>query len=130
MSIDINPVEFVTEFKKFYLAYLEAIEFTEKETVLEGSDTDAFEFSSEALTKALITAAMFFSDNYELISQACDEPGYRMETAGHDFWLTSNGHGVGYWDRGLGDVGAKLTEMCKAEHPPEVYLGDDGKVQL
>ena len=27
------------------------------------------------------------------------------EKAGHDFWLTRNGHGAGFWDRGLGEVG-------------------------
>ena len=28
---------------------------------------------------------------------------------GHDFWLTRNGHGAGFWDRGLGPVGDRLT---------------------
>ena len=40
--------------------------------------------------------------------------------AGHDLWLTTNGHGVGFWDRGLGDLGDKLTELCKQF--PEVYM--------
>jgi hypothetical protein len=35
------------------------------------------------------------------------------EQIGHDFWLTRNGHGAGFWDRGLGVVGDKLTEICK-----------------
>jgi hypothetical protein len=34
---------------------------------------------------------------------------YPDENAGHDFWLTRNGHGVGFWDRGLGDLGDTLT---------------------
>lgn len=37
---------------------------------------------------------------------------YTSERAGHDFWLTRNGHGAGFWDRGLGDVGDKLTELA------------------
>src|SRR4051812_29933619 len=32
------------------------------------------------------------------------------EQAGHDFWLTRNGHGAGFWDRGLGAVGERLTK--------------------
>lgn len=28
---------------------------------------------------------------------------------GHDFYLTRNGHGAGFWDRGYGDVGDVLT---------------------
>ena len=31
-----------------------------------------------------------------------DSELYDEAQAGHDFWLTRNGHGVGFWDRGLG----------------------------
>ncbi len=38
-----------------------------------------------------------------------------QECAGHDFWLTRNHHGVGYWDRGLPDeLGEALTEAAHA----------------
>jgi hypothetical protein len=33
--------------------------------------------------------------------------------AGHDFWLTRNGHGAGFWDRGLGKIGDELTTAAK-----------------
>lgn len=42
------------------------------------------------------------------------------EQAGHDFWLTRQGHGAGFWDRGHGEIGDKLTEASKAYG--EVYL--------
>jgi len=32
---------------------------------------------------------------------------------GHDLWLTSHGHGAGFWDRGLGALGDRLTEASK-----------------
>lgn len=47
--------------------------------------------------------------------------------AGHDFWLTRNGHGAGFWDRGLGDVGERLTEAAKATGTASLYLDDDGQ---
>jgi hypothetical protein len=31
--------------------------------------------------------------------EAAYERGYSEERAGHDLWLTRNGHGVGFWDR-------------------------------
>src|SRR3954469_21534650 len=34
--------------------------------------------------------------------------------AGHDFWLTRNRHGAGFWDHGLGDVGERLTDAAHA----------------
>ena len=35
------------------------------------------------------------------------------EQAGHDFWLTRNGHGAGFWDRGLGELGDRLSEAAR-----------------
>ncbi len=35
------------------------------------------------------------------------------EQFGHDFILTRNGHGAGFWDRGLGDAGRRLTDAAK-----------------
>lgn len=35
------------------------------------------------------------------------------EYAGHDFWLTRVGHGAGFWDRGMGELGDRLTDACK-----------------
>lgn len=46
----------------------------------------------------------------------------------HDFWLTRNGHGAGFWDRGLGRVGDVLTQLSKPYGECWLYLGDDGKV--
>lgn len=31
---------------------------------------------------------------------------------GHDFWLTRNGHGAGFWDRGLGEFGDILSKWA------------------
>lgn len=53
---------------------------------------------------------------------------YDAASAGHDFWLTRNRHGAGFWDRGLGDVGERLTSACKPYGSYDLYVGDDGKV--
>ncbi len=37
----------------------------------------------------------------------------KAEQCGHDFWLTRNGHGAGFWDRGYGEDGNKLTALCE-----------------
>ena len=36
------------------------------------------------------------------------------EQAGHDFFLTRNHHGARFWDRGLGEVGERLTQAASA----------------
>lgn len=45
--------------------------------------------------------------------------------AGHDFWLTRNHHGAGFWDRGLGDIGERLTEMAHAYGECNPYVIDN-----
>ncbi len=51
-----------------------------------------------------------------------------LEQIGHDFWLTRCRQGVGFWDRGLGDLGDELTELARSFGELHLYVGDDGKV--
>ena len=39
--------------------------------------------------------------------------GYDEVQAGCDLWFTMNGHGVGFWDRDLEDVGDKLADLAR-----------------
>jgi hypothetical protein len=51
-----------------------------------------------------------------------------MDYAGHDFWLTRNHHGCGFWDRGLGELGDQLTKASQQFDEIDLYVGDDGKL--
>lgn len=48
--------------------------------------------------------------------------------AGHDFWLTRCGHGTGFWDRGLGNLGERLSTAAKVYGNVDLYVGDDGQL--
>ena len=51
----------------------------------------------------------------------------RLEQIGHDYVLTTGGHGAGFWDRGYGEAGDRLSEVCRAEGQEwSLYIGDDG----
>lgn len=62
-------------------------------------------------------------------------PGYSDERLGHDFWLTRNRHGAGYWDREELDVRLspdradtlrdRLTYLSHEFGPCDLYAGDD-----
>lgn len=54
--------------------------------------------------------------------------GYSPTQAGHDFWLTRNGHGAGFWDRNLGKIGDALTKAADAAGEVNLYVGDNGKI--
>lgn len=47
---------------------------------------------------------------------------------GHDFVLTRNRAGAGFWDRGMGEVGDRLTAHCQPYGGFHLYAGEDGVV--
>jgi hypothetical protein len=51
----------------------------------------------------------------------------RIGQIGHDYVLTTGGHGAGFWDRGLGEAGERLSEVCRAERQEwSLYEAADG----
>lgn len=54
-----------------------------------------------------------------------------MSSVGHDFWLTRNGHGAGFWDGDYPEaVGEALTKLSKEFGGQDIYVGDDGSIYL
>lgn len=47
------------------------------------------------------------------------------ELAGHDFALTRSGHGAGFWDRGLGEIGDRLSDMARSYGSADLYDEDN-----
>ena len=51
------------------------------------------------------------------------------ELGGHDFWLTRNGHGCGFWDRNdclPEEAGQRLTKAAGSLGEYDLYVDDDG----
>lgn len=46
----------------------------------------------------------------------------------HDFWLTRNCHGAGFWDGDYPVWGEKLTAIAHMFAEVDLYVGDDGKI--
>lgn len=87
---------------------------------------DAPELAPETRVKARELCADFLS--------YCQRTGIPLSDldvnqTGHDIWLTMQGHGAGFWDRGLGELGDRLTAACKT-FSADCYVGDDGLVHL
>lgn len=51
------------------------------------------------------------------------------EQMGHDFWLTRNHHGAGFWDRGLGALGESLTRAAHTFGDAHLYIDDEGSIR-
>lgn len=100
---------------------------------------DSDDIDADAMAKIEGECLVFMVENLadlEAYEDAClngtrvfdESKGSPSSYAGHDFWLTRNGHGAGFWDRGLEDLGDRLTEASKLAGETWVYVGDDNKV--
>lgn len=87
---------------------------------------DITDFAEESVRRAGEVCRDFARAN----ASDLDAIDMEAENVGHNFFLTRNGHGSGFWDRGLGIIGDRLTKACKAYGESGVYVGDDGRLYL
>lgn len=63
------------------------------------------------------------------LDAATEELGRTDDYHGHDFWLTRNHHGAGFWDRGYSPaLDKRLTDAAHVAGEANWYVGDDGLV--
>jgi hypothetical protein len=113
-----------------------------------GDNYDLEDIAPQAWQSMIVDCKRFQKEHAKLLKlaysydkTACDDDGkrlrpgtdYNSSKAGHDFWLSRNGHGAGFFDRGLGDTGEKLQSACgwKTSFPEiNLYIGDDKKIHI
>ena len=61
-----------------------------------------------------------------------DSSAWSDEQLGHDFWLTRNGHGAGFWDRGFAPapIGQALTKHAKSFGECYPFVTPRGKIAI
>lgn len=80
------------------------------------------DIAPEALAKMAADCAAFQTAHWDDISSD-------VERAGHDFWLTRNGHGAGFWDGDWPiDVGKRLTLAAHDFGECHLFKGEDGQI--
>lgn len=119
--------------------FAEALLFTTSHTNEEGitlhEELRGFEFFVQSMESIKTACHDFLKNLPEHIGEAArvaysGRPWGAFDCIGHDFLLTRNGHGAGFWDRdwlpdGLGDA---LTEYTKNWGECYATLGDDDAV--
>jgi hypothetical protein len=117
------------ELDAFTQGYVEALFWTLDEALGERSLDDLDESAWEA---ALQDCDAFQQTNELALCAAYEttDSDYSPRSAGIDFYLTRNGHGAGFWDRGLGSIGDELSKDAKPYGTADLYLGDDEKLYL
>lgn len=81
-------------------------------------DLESIQIQSDQLNR-------FIKDALSLIPEV---ETYSLSDLAHDFWLTRNGHGAGFWDRDLGPIGDKLTSLAHKFGEVDLYIRDDGRL--
>jgi len=98
---------------------------------------DEADLSPETLARMLADCARFEAEQGETIRAAIATgeimpgDGDPWGTAAHDFWLTRNGHGAGFWDGDWPEpMAAALTKAAKTFGGCDLYAGVDGRLYL
>lgn len=118
-------------FEPFIKAYFHAALWSSNDDNDEPLDDNysMSDIADESYKKLEDEATKFENENKELYTKG----GWDDEQAGHDFWLTRNGHGAGFWDRSSSDgfdeeIGKQLTDIAEKYGEVNLYIGDDGKI--
>lgn len=126
----------MVQFDEFTAAYVETALWTSADVVEGIYDTTSIDdFAPETIDKIISDCKRFQADNADdLDDDNCLSYGPDFGPAGragHDFWLTRNGHGAGFWDGDWKEPAAsRLTEASKAFGETDLYVGDDGLLYL
>lgn len=123
--------------QRFTDAYIECALWASLDDDDQPLDEHDGEISEETLTRVREDCAKFIEQTSSVLD-AVEQTGVHGDTyamAGHDFWLTRNGHGAGFWDGdwdveipGASDAGKVLTNAAHAFGGYDLYVGDDGLI--
>jgi len=87
-------------------------------------DYGIHDFEEATLERMVADCKKFQDENADDIA---DDPS----RAGHDFWLTRNGHGCGFWDGDWPEeAGERLTKAAEAYGEQTLFVNDSGQVEL
>lgn len=87
--------------------------------------------NAEAVVNAFFDS-LVIQDLYRRALEFADD-----DQIAHDFWLTRNNHGSGFWDGGYGDrsnpancLGNELTTLCDSYREVYLFIDNDGKLHF
>ncbi len=111
------------QFNDFLQGYLEcalwaSIDINSDTPLDDLADTN--DFDPNTLIELTKMARDFFTAQYNLLAEDCKQTTATWSRAGHDFWLTQNRHGAGYWD-GYWKHGTELTEAAHVYGTVDLY---------
>lgn len=94
-------------------------------------DSLGLSLSPEAQRTTRDEVIEFITSEIENLRPYMETTGADWGQVGHDFWLTRNRHGAGFWDRGAaGPAVDAIVKSCHAWGECTVEVGDSGDVEV
>lgn len=88
----------------------------------------ADDLAPETLATMREDCRAFMATNASALARYSELSGRDLSSAGHDFWLSRNGHGCGFSDRGNDPVFDQLQDEARRWSDVDLYIGDDGLI--
>lgn len=122
MSAEIQRKVLKTDFNEFFNAMLVCALWSSTDENGEPLDRDysISDIESDCLEELKAHAFSFWSRMWYYLDHESPN-GKSASDAGHDFWLTSQGHGSGFWDGDWPKYGEMLTKLSKC-YPGEMRI--------
>lgn len=86
-------------------------------------DYSSTQWSDEAQAEALEICTEFVNKAGGLEGELLEQLAW--DDIGHNLWLSKQGHGTGFWDRGWGECGDKLHEIAKSMGDHHLYVENE-----
>jgi len=104
-----------SDFNDFLEGYFDAAEWLWPEDGEDAFDRSKVRGWSAAAKRSMIADCRdFYRANKVDLAAYAEAADHGMSGAGHDFFLTREGHGAGFWDRGLGELGERLASAARS----------------
>jgi hypothetical protein len=128
--IETDDVELVDDddngLDSFTEAYIECALWSTPDLDQEGNSAGNLDDKYGESDIAPATLASMREDCADFLQANRVDIGDRYAQAGHDFWLTRNRHGAGFWDGDWNtEASERLTEASHAYGPVDLTVGDD-----
>jgi hypothetical protein len=124
---------------KFLASYIETALWSSTDDT--GTPLDSSEHSGTELAESTLarfrTDCERFEEQYAILTSYLDDSVLRSfpqsdhdgDRIAHDFWLTRNRHGAGFWDGDYPEpIATQLTDLAHSFGECDLYIGDDGKI--
>lgn len=89
---------------------------------------DVSDFDDAQVEKARSDLDGFREYVQKTLGDVLDE--FDDESVAHDFWLSRNGHGAGFFDGDYATHGNALQAAAATFGSSDLYVGDDGRVYI